>query len=221
MGPRLSLVAVVAAGLLVTPARAASYTCPLVTDPRGDTGVAEQMAPTGSADADPSEDILSADLWSDGRTLTGVVRLATLPSPGELALAEPQGHAWIVSATRYVGDTGYDLWLELVERSGSFYADASWHPSGSGLLQDVPGVTYAVDHRTSSVRISVPLASYPAELRMQSGARLSPVAAYALRVTTAPWDPRVTANPGGLEESRDRAETRRTVVVGRPQCASA
>ena len=214
MSPRPFAVALVLAGLLVAPARAASYSCPLVTDPRGDTGVAEQP---GGADAQPSEDIVSADLWADSKAVTAVVRVASLP---EGQLTELQGHSWLVTATRYVGDTSYDVWLELEERSGHFYADASWMPSGSGVLNDVPGATYAVDQRTAAVRITVPLSSYPEQLKVREGARLSHVTAYALRLTTAPWDPNVTANPGGLEESRDRATTTRVVTVGQPRCAS-
>lgn len=214
------LVASLALAALGVPAGASTtYACPLVTDARGDDGVYARTLPTGDTDSDPREDLLSADLWADSARITGVVRLAQLPAPTEGDdLTEKQGHLWQVQATRYVGDTPYVVVLELAERSGHFSVAVEYQ-QGNVVLDEVAGSTFSVDATRGTLRVSAPLASFPAFLGLRPGVRLTEVTAYSFRLTTVVYDQHVFANPGGVADGRDVATTDRAVVIGRPRCA--
>lgn len=76
----LSLAAAVAAGGVAVAAPAPKPVCNLITDPAGDT--------TGPSTA---LDIVGGDLASNGKVLTGVIRLAAL---AETDVSSPTGIAW-------------------------------------------------------------------------------------------------------------------------------
>ncbi|HEU0133011.1 MAG TPA: hypothetical protein VFQ85_18685 [Mycobacteriales bacterium] len=74
-------------------AKAPKKVCNILKDPANDAGVANNAL--GPSFYDPTLDIVSVDLSSDGKVLTGVIRVRTLSENDNLA---PVGRSWTISA---------------------------------------------------------------------------------------------------------------------------
>jgi hypothetical protein len=73
----LAATTLVASALLATPATACA---PLVTDPAGDTAW-QGLAPTAGVLTVDRVDLLGVDLWADGTSVVGILRVASLAGP--------------------------------------------------------------------------------------------------------------------------------------------
>ncbi len=149
--------------------------CNLIQDATGDGGASEVP---GNA----SDDIVSGDVASDGKTITGVVRLAELAQPDPQS---PLGRAYMME----FGVKGAESLLFLSARvypTGTKYifgysgVDPNTGVNTSYTLGDATGV---VDVAKKEVRISAPNASFaPAGSKLPKGAKLLAPTAKTMRV---------------------------------------
>ena len=137
--------------------------CLLVTDPANDTFLArqqDQYHPQG-APYGPQEDgldIVSADIASDGKILTAVVRLKNLAAAVATA---PGGRSVDVNFT--IPDFEYILYVRAVDTGGAPTFEAGFKeplPAVTTLPTKLGDGTGVLDAKTNEVRIHVPLAVF-------------------------------------------------------------
>ena len=231
---RFILVSLALASLMAVPAQAAVPRCPLMPDPRGDATAHPTGGGSTPADSQlvrPGDDILSADVWADGKAVTMVMRLAGLPSRNETGAPEAEGFWWIVTLQR--GDREIVLWM--IERNGYWFPEGGWGSvveagddetgAGAGSWHTVSGVTGRVDSRRAELRVSVPLAALAPHVDVSKGTSWGKVSAWATVLDgpplLSPAPPAIRyESASGLGSTRDQASTSRKVVIGTPVCAS-
>lgn len=151
--------AVLAGAVLAVPADAASKVrpvCHLVTDDRGDTGAVLFPGTQGVLGTD-TDDLLSADVASDGRTLTAVLRLADL-QPSDPAA--PTGRAYVFSFKVRGRDTGYFLAARTAPTGTRYlYGYFATDETGHGYNVVAGEATGSVSTTAHQVRISAPAAA--------------------------------------------------------------
>lgn len=98
--------ATLAGALLAGPASAAKLPCAMLKDAPGDAGWANNAA--GAPLADPSLDVVSADIASDGVTLTAVIRVKQLTQQSSVS---PGGRGWSISMASGTTPLGLDAYL--------------------------------------------------------------------------------------------------------------
>lgn len=162
IGPVLVCASVLTGALLTVPAPAATKAkpvCRVVTDPGGDA------AWLGVVPGGPTDDLLSADLASDGRTVTAVFRMARVQQPDPVA---PTGHAYVFSF-RIRGTTAPLQFLHArTHATGTRYAYGYFTPDATGLMRAraVGAATGVVDLGRHEVRVHAPAARFlPRPLR--------------------------------------------------------
>ena len=169
--------AVLAGAVLAVPADAASKVrpvCHLVTDDRGDAGTtAIPHVPGGDTD-----DILSADVASDGRTVTAVLRMADVQDPDPVA---PTGRGYTLSFQLRGAPTTYFLHVRTYA-TGTRYQFGSYAVDGTGqsyvrVLGDGTGRVSPTAHE---VRVSAPAAAFRPQ-QVRRGATLVSLTARAYR----------------------------------------
>ena len=72
--------------------KSAPPVCNLVTDPAGDAPFDPTSAGAPGAPNDPNGDILSADLASDGKFVTAVIRVKSVATPAQPTVPSPAPH---------------------------------------------------------------------------------------------------------------------------------
>ena len=196
--------------------------CHLITDARGDAGLTFG-GPSGQVEVlpgGPTDDLLSADVASDGRTVTAVLRLAALEQPDPAA---PTGHSYLL--TFRVSGAPVDQFLE-----------ARTYPTGTqfdyGTLEtDAAGDPYShvagrargvLDLTRKEVRIHVSAALLLPRGKVRKGTVLiAPTA-----ITDRWWGQGLVPSPsvagvvvplGGTGTGFDRADGG-DYVVGTPSC---
>jgi hypothetical protein len=102
----LTATALAAGTLLAGPASAAKLPCAVLKDSANDAGWANNAG--GATLADPSLDIVSADVASDGKTLTAVIRVKQLTQTDNLA---PTGRSWGISMAAGTSPLGLNAFL--------------------------------------------------------------------------------------------------------------
>lgn len=218
MKARVAVVLVLAAGVLVAgSAAAAAPSCRIVKDRTGDTyAVSPQNAPpAGSPVHGPQDDYLdlvNADLASDGKNLTAVVRVRKLAR---------------TSTTSPLATT-YALTFSVPGRPGSATLRAQLHSKGAAyeaLTTSAADVsTYlgpalgAIDFQKNEVRMTVPVSVFKSYAAIKRGTKLKPVETTTGRGTSAP----ALATPGAPAPSRgldaDIATGGKTYAVGARSC---
>jgi hypothetical protein len=213
-----ALGAVLLAAGLTVPAAAAKPPCRLIPDDAGDASWGDD-APGGGIPGSAADDVLSADLASDGRTLTAVLRLAALPPQDPEA---PLGRRYLVhmapagaksliylGATRGPLGTTFDYGYLTVDAGGT-----STMPLGRG--------TGRFDDARREVHVSAPTSGFRSRGTIRRGTHLvSPTAVVQRQLVTGAL-PNVplagaTVPLGTLGLVFDRAQGR-TYVVGTPTC---
>jgi hypothetical protein len=206
--------AVLVGALLGAPATAAVRVrpvCHLVTDPRGDAAtVTTPRVPGGDTD-----DLLSADVAGDGRTVTAGLRMAALQLPDPMA---PTGRSYVLTfrlrgapttyflaARTYPTGTRYEYGTYPVDAVGQSYVRVLGHGTGS------------VSPATREVRVSAPVSGLGAGRR---GATLVELGAGVYRQ----WSQELMEDPGAtpvhvpvLATKFDEGAGDR-YVVGTPSC---
>ena len=195
--------------------------CKIVVDPAGDAGVSPVT--TGpKAPASQNEDITSADLSSDGRTLTGVIRTAGLTVPDPMA---PLGQGFYIEfAAKGVANVLF-LAARTYPQGTTFVYGYSAPDPTSGLTTSytIGTAKGVVDTAKKEVRISAPNAGFAkAGTKLPKGVKLSSVAVKTQRILGQSVVPSQsvagTRVPvGGLLLTVDDA-TGSNYVVGTPSC---
>ena len=155
--------AVLAGTVLAVPATAAPRVrtvCRLVTDPRGDAGTtAIPHVPGGATD-----DILSADVASDGRTVTAVLRMVDVQVPDPVA---PAGRGYTFSFQLRGAPTTYFLTARTYA-TGTRYQYGSYAVDGTGqsYVRVLGEGTGKVSTTAHEVHVSAPAAAFrPQQVR--------------------------------------------------------
>lgn len=215
---RLTLAAGGLAAVALAPIAAAAprpVSCNLVTDARGDA-VNATGVPAGAGD-----DILSADVASNGTTLTGVVRVAGLSAPDPQA---PAGRAYFLEFFA-PGTTDLLFLAARTPLSGATftYGYVSDNPvTGTKTTHALGTATGVLDTARGEVRISIPISGYaPTGAKLNRGGRLTDLSSRVARMVTGlpsvdtPTGHRV---PLGTHVQYDEAYGR-SYVLGARSCA--
>lgn len=196
-------------------AKAPAPVCNIVKD---DTGDAKLVAVPGGG----NDDIVSADVASDGKTITGVIRLAALDANDPNA---PLGHNYIVNFSAkgvenplFVAARTYPTGTKFI--FGYQSTDPTLPINISYPIGDATGT---VDLAKKEIRISAPNAAFePAGSKLALGTKLLGVGALSYRVAGQGLVPSQSVGGhfvplGGLSEQFDNAAGG-NYVVGTPSC---
>jgi len=192
-----------AAAVLVSgqpaPAAPAQRICRHVGDPEGDVTTVESMRPPGVT-PDPSIDIVSADLGVDARYVTAVVRFDDL---SDRAL----DRRWDRFSFRAGGHTfEFEVlrWYPTAPPSTDTVSFSHVDQSQKTVLT-VPAYTY--DASADELRMSVPVATTNAYVRIAKGTKVGSFTVVAERSYSV-----------AVHEVFDDAENSRSWTVGTPSC---
>ncbi|HEX8001754.1 MAG TPA: hypothetical protein VF519_03575 [Mycobacteriales bacterium] len=204
--------AAVAAAVLAPAASAAGVACHLVVDPKGDQSHGTDLVPS-SVYVSPDLDVVGADVASNKRHLTAVVRTASLR---EVDTDAPTGRAYAVLFTV----NGHRYRLAATYGPDGYVGTASDEDKGAGL----GGASVVLDHAKREVRISAPAATFG----VAAGNVIS-----GLAVTTGHHygtnSPKVVPGAAGygayvggagLTDETDTASSTRTYVAGSRSCVT-
>ena len=202
MQTRLALVPLIALVAVTAPAASAAGKakplCHIITDPAGDTFAfrTQDAPPTGSGvygPQDDSLDITSADLASNGKVVTAVVRIKKL---SRSIATSPLGLTAGIEFT--IGDGGVTVRLQAALPTGQpdRFEVAAIAP---GALPNTPATyvgsaTGAVDLAKNEVRITAPASLLAPFGPVKPGALLAPSDAQS--ATVARGFPPITSTPG-------------------------
>lgn len=210
----IALVVVGTSFALVAPADAKLATlCNLVTDRTGDAywnpAGYVPVLPPGTAGSDDAMDITSADVASDTRMITGVLRVKQLSSASVHA---PAGMSWRVGFT--AGRFSFAL-AGHASTTGSPAFDASYSTVDAGATYGL-GATGVFDTARSEVRITVPLSLLAAQTDIKPGTILRGITGETAQEIRVPN----VIGPLGLSSmhSVDRASGDTVYVAGEKSC---
>jgi hypothetical protein len=146
--------------------------CQVIKDASGDA------AYNGAVPGDGNDDVVSGDIASDGKTLTGVIRLAALAQPDPMA---PFGQGFFVRFTPKGTDKVLFVSARTYPQGTSFvYGYAAPDPtSGINTSYTLGTAKGVVDTAKKEVRISAPVAAFNsgAQVKLVKGLKLlSPTA---------------------------------------------
>ncbi|MCU1590745.1 MAG: hypothetical protein JWP11_2001 [Frankiales bacterium] len=205
-----------AAGAASKPAPPAPV-CNLLTDAAGDGNGIDPGSPVPAQSGGPSNDaldIVSADVASDAKTITGVVRVKKLAATSSSA---PSGMTWSVYFT--VDTTTFSLSAHS-DPTGAITFDAAHSATGVNSLYG-PGVTGIFDTAKSEVRISAPRDLFAAESALKPGTKLTALTANAGPEVAIP-DKAGAFGGGAILEGAlyyaDTASGGKDYVAGAPSC---
>lgn len=202
--------------LAATRAKVVKPVCNVIKDATGDEGF------DGQVPGDGDDDIVSGDVSSDGKTVTAVLRLASLSANDPQS---PLGHNYIVT----FGAHGAENTLFLAARTyptGTKYVfgyqttDPTLPLNISKPIGDASGF---VDLAKKEVHISAPNAAFaPAGSKLPKGSKLVGLGALSYRMAGQGLVPSQDAGGhwvplGGLSEQFDDASGL-AYVIGTPSC---
>lgn len=190
----LATLAVLGGAAGLTSATAApAKSCNIMSDPAGDA--------IGST----ALDVVTGDLASDAKTLTGVIRVVKL---AESDPSSPTGIAWGVRFMAPGSDLPYYLLATKLARGDASYSFGQ--VSGSSL-QTLGGASGSIDLAKNEVRIHVKLK----DIRLKPGAKITGAFLQGRRVI---GDPAAAA----LYSSADSSDpaTAKEYVLGSPSCVT-
>jgi hypothetical protein len=171
-------------------AAAAKPVCNLIQDPTGD-------ATYNNVPGAPGDDIVSADIASDGVTITGVLRLAGLSCPDPQAplgrnytvlfTAPGSGDLLYLSARTYPQGTKFLYGYQAADPTSGVHTNYS--------LGDATGV---VDTAKAEVHVSVPVKAFVdgAKAKLAKGAKLAGLQATVDRIVGQGFVPSQVLVPG-------------------------
>lgn len=170
----LALCAGLVGGLGLTSASAAPKpVCNLVTDPKGDAG-----GPTG-ANNDAAMDIVSADIATNAKKVTAVIRVQKLAAT---STNYPQGLSWRLNFS--VGDAKYFI-SAISDRDGvvgqSGYTDPT---SGQGTIAGAAIAT--LDEKKNEVRITSSSTAFAGQINLKVGTVISELGAVTGAIAQVP-----------------------------------
>ncbi len=199
----LSLCAGLVGGLGLTAASAAPKpACNLVTDDKGDASLL--VAPN-----DASLDIISADVGTNAKKLTAVLRLDkfTAVSP-----SSPLGRGYYVLFSTPKAEFPIYLNVQITPDLTRFaWGTLETLPSGSGSYVRKGAATGTIDTAKNELRVTVPLAEMNVVAKLKPGVKLTDLKASTTSVLG-------TSVTGGLVATVDEAEGSNAYSVGAATC---
>jgi hypothetical protein len=200
----LGLSLVVAGGAVAAPAKPKPV-CNLVQDAESDTFLLRYQDTAGAyGPQEDSLDIVSADLASDAKTLTGVIRVKSLAAA---AATSPGGVSYDINFT--TPDIASPVYVRaVVPSSGEPTAEAGTRENAvvTSIATPLGDGTVVVDTKKNEVRFSFPLADFTPAGGLKPGAKLT-----FGDVTTG----RAAGSRGVFA---DAATSDKTYTVGAPSC---
>lgn len=159
----LSLVAAAAATLTATSAGAAGQACKLIQDKENDTFLLRNQDTVGGpyGPQEDTLDIVSADIATDAKSITGVMRVKKLSTRAGTA---PNGFTFRISfSTPEVTAADRNLYLDgRVEGDGKTVFSVGFRDRLTNLGTKLGDAVGVVDDKASEVRITAPLAFFAA-----------------------------------------------------------
>ncbi len=197
-------------------AQAAAPVCNLIVDAEGD-------AVTVQGPSDDSVDIVSADVASDAKTLTAVIRIKKIANPNPLS---PFGQS-------------YFLVFSAAGAANQLFVSAGLYPTGNQFIFGYQAVdpvltintsyslgegTGTVDMDKNELRVSVPIDAFKDQADLKPGKKLSGLIAegrkvFGQRVVPSQQVGPVRAPLGGLTLTADTAEGK-SYVLGTKSCVA-
>lgn len=234
--PALAVALAASALLSVNVADAAAKPCKLMTDAAGDAPITNTrdalfpineppapvvQAPPGwpTANVGPSTDALditSADIASDKKWVTAVIRVKKLAATAPAAA--PSGIQWELSFTA----NGATITLTAVtDPTGAVRYQGSYKGLAGGSLY-AGGIIGAFDLKKSEVRISAPVSLLDAQVRVKPGLKFTNLTAEAGPILTGPEPSKKVAKGGVLFTlnfaAADSASTKKTYSGSSVNC---
>ena len=208
MRTRAGLVALLLTAALAPEALGAKAVCRIVQDARGDAEY-----PRNGVPGDEGDDLLSADLASDGKQLTAVWRLADLRARNPLA---PLGQS-LVTYFQAPGTTRV-LYVETTSSPSGPVFSYGYMAAGLGTaLESQPLGTGrgVIDAGQNEARVTVPTGGFsPVGARFKRGTRIRSVLAITARVVL----PRNGITPISTQTATFDEADGRAYVIGSPSC---
>ncbi|MDX6197655.1 MAG: hypothetical protein QOJ79_806 [Actinomycetota bacterium] len=193
--------------------------CNLLTDAAGDGNGIDPGSPVPAQSGGPSNDavdILSADVASDAKNITGVLRVKKLAATSSSA---PTGMTWSVAFT--VDTTTFSLAAHS-DPTGAITYDAAHSAPGVNSLYG-PGVTGVFDTAKSELRISAPRELFAKESDLKPGTKLTGLSANAGPEVAIP-DKAGAFGGGAILEGAlyyaDTASGGKDYLAGTPSCVA-
>lgn len=160
-------------GLSLPNAAAAAPACNVVTDAKGDA-----KGPSG-ANNDPVLDIVSGDVATNAKKITGVVRVDKL---NESSANYPYGLTWRIDFT--IDDTTYFM-SAISDRNGLLAQTGYTDPvSGSGTIAGA--ATVVLDKSKNEVRITSSVQNFANRVNIKPGMKLTAPAARTGAILSIP-----------------------------------
>lgn len=227
---RLTPYAAAVALLALTPAAlAAPKACRLVTDPAGDGRATGHTSTPYTDDVYDSTDldILSADVATDAKNITAVVRLKTLRAEDP---DSPTGRSWdlwfVVGEQRYImmATVAPDGYRAIVYRQ---LHDTRYNGNGATAAEGIGRAKVVLDLARAEVRMTAPLSLFVPHTPIVRGHAIRDLASWSYHHTgvgggrhSLPNGHVVDYGSGGVGNSIDSATSTKAYVVGTPSCVA-
>ena len=204
--------------------------CNLVTDPAGDSTFDVSLGLAASAmPQDPSGDILSADISSDAKSVTAVIRVKNIAAP---AAPWPGAHFYMLSWTVPGHDTPVYLGgvVDPNPAAGTVFGPqfvfgdgGSFGPSGALLYYNIDStaVKGTVDTAKNTLTLSVPISAISKFGKFTPGNTFSGLTASSQALVNGPVLPTNLPAVGGSIAwgwSEDTANGTKNYSAGAPSC---
>jgi hypothetical protein len=192
--------------------------CNIVTDPTGDA------AYNGAVKGEGNDDIVSADIASDGKTLTAVMRLAALDSTDPQS---PLGHNYIISFSTKKAENVLFMAVRTYATGTKFlYGYEGSDPTlPLNISYPIGYTTGTVDLVKKEVRVSVPNAAFASQgTKFPLGTKVLGLTAQSYRMVGQGVVPSMQVGPqwvplGGVSEQFDDASGG-SYTVGTRSCVT-
>lgn len=211
MRVRSSLIAAAAiAGTLTVAAEAAPIpkSCNLVVDPAGDDG--------GTLPHNDSLDVLSADIASDAKSVTAVIKVAKLTATDNNA---PSGRAWYFAFNVPGAATPIYLGATVTPTATNF---AYGWVDGS-INRSLGSATGKLDLAKNEIRVTAPIAAWGDRGAVKPKSKVTGLRTtsyyFVGAIAPVPATPVTAANPGGGSlQPGDEALSAKTYIAAAPSC---
>jgi hypothetical protein len=218
----LAIAALAAPAAHAAPKKAAPKVCNLVVDDAGDTFVARAQDGTPAGAVGPKEDgfdILSADIASDAKTVTVVIRVKKLSSAIQTS---PTGAGFAFDFTLPSSDLQASMRAVYVTGQPAYYEVTDKDPSipNSPSTYLAPATGFA-DAKKNEVHISAPVKAFAALGVIKAGTVLAPAADAATSGRAVPPSPGTADQPVATRYVfADVAAGGKVYKTGTPSCVT-
>lgn len=205
--------------------------CRLVVDAKGDQQVGTFNGfPVKGEPWSSDFDILSADLASNRKDVTAVVRLATLREPAADPTSPSQRYSlqFTAGTERFemIALVGADGSSAFVTRETGFTGDEN--TVGAGTAEGIGDLALIVDHDRAEIRMTGPLSHFAPYASLAPGHQVKAFRAWSMQFDGKGGETRVYPVPGvdygasigggGAASSTDRADSKATYTTGARSC---